>query len=146
MRYIEADTPELTQDDFTRLHRLQINAYASEAALIGFPPPPMTETLQELIAADLRWLVAVDAEYAGAIGYTDDTLCIDVDRLFVGPQNRRQGVASTMLQKLLAHGRPIAVMTPETNEPARLLYESLGFAPIGRDRDPRVTMVRYCHR
>jgi ribosomal protein S18 acetylase RimI-like enzyme len=119
---------------------LQRESYAVEAALIGSDGiPQLTETLEELRAADLDWLGTSDENgLAGAISWTVlDDGTVDIHRLIVAPRAFRRGVASVLLDALDARfpDRRMLVSTGRDNEPARELYRRRGFSVI-RHREP----------
>jgi ribosomal protein S18 acetylase RimI-like enzyme len=130
---------------------LQRSAYAVEATLIGDDRiPPLHESLPELRAAALWWLGAMSEERlvgAVAVRVADDGL--DIDRLVVVPDAHRRGVGSALVSAVLdrAAGRPTTVSTGRDNQPARRLYERLGFAPTGDEQVlPGLWVTRSVHR
>ena len=60
---------------------------------------------------------------------------VDIDRLVVRPDAHRRGVGSALVRDVLgrAAGRRTTVSTGRGNEPARRLYERLGFTHAGDD-------------
>ena len=118
---------------------LQREAYAIEAALIGSDGiPALTETLEELRAADETWLgLADDGGLDGAVSWrelADGT--VDIHRLVVATRAFRRGVATALLDALDARypDRPMVVSTGRDNAPARELYRRRGFALV-RERE-----------
>jgi ribosomal protein S18 acetylase RimI-like enzyme len=118
---------------------LQRQSYAVEAALIGSDDiPQLTETLEELRAAELDWLGTFDAAgLAGAVSWKllDDGT-VDIHRLVVAPRAFRRGVASALLDALDARfpGRATLVSTGRDNGPALELYRRRGFT-VARERE-----------
>ncbi len=113
---------------------LQRQSYAVEAALIGDDRiPQLTETLDELRAAELEWLGAFDGDgLTGAVSWRilgDD---VDIDRLIVAPRAFRRGVATVLLDALdgIYPNRRMAVSTGRDNEPAITLYRRRGFTVV----------------
>ena len=111
---------------------LQRASYALEAELIGDDRiPQLTETLEELRAADLEWLGVADGDgLAGAVSWRVlDDGTVDIHRLVVSPRALRRGVASALLDALDAAypDRPMVVSTGTANEPALRLYRGRGF-------------------
>jgi ribosomal protein S18 acetylase RimI-like enzyme len=131
---------DLTDEPIARsVLALQREAYAVEAALIGSDGiPALTETLDELRAADESWLGVSDAAgLAGAVSWRelgDGT--VDIHRLMVAPRAFRQGVATALLDALDDRypARPMIVSTGRDNTPARELYGRRGFALV-RERE-----------
>lgn len=131
-----------------RLLRLQHDAYAVEAALIGDDRiPPLHEDLEALRATSLRWLAAFDGdELLGALGWTEDDTGVDIDRLMVAVHAHRRGVGTRLVREVLLQegGRSATVSTGRDNGPARALYEQLLFTRVG-DREvlPGLWVVDY---
>ncbi|XTZ17594.1 GNAT family N-acetyltransferase [Micromonospora echinospora] len=141
------------------LLRIQRAAYAVEAALIGDDRiPVLHESLDDLRAAPLHWLGVVVAEgeppvvpaeavparphepagrLVGALAWTEDATTVDIDRLVVDPVAHRRGIGRTLVDAVLtrAGDRTVLVATGRANRPARALYESFGFTPLG-DAEP----------
>ena len=93
------------------------------------------------------WLVAVEEEmvtgYIGSQTVLDET---DMMNVAVHPDHRRKGIAEALvmelekaLKDLGSHSLTLEVR--ESNEPARKLYEKLGFVQVGKRpryyRNPR---------
>jgi GNAT superfamily N-acetyltransferase len=120
------------------LLRLQHEAYAVEAALIGDDRiPPLHEDLAGLRAVPLTWTGARTGDrLAGAVAWLDEGGLVDVHRLVVAPSAARRGLGSALIGSALtvAGPRPTVVATGRDNAPARSLYERLGFVR-GGDRE-----------
>jgi ribosomal protein S18 acetylase RimI-like enzyme len=116
-----------------RVVEIQQAAYAVEAELIGFAGiPPLRDTIEDVIAHDLRWLgVLAEGRLAAVIGYTVTDNRVDIDRLAVDPAYARRGMAAVLVRQATA-GRRTTVSTGTTNAPATALYTSLGFTAVGR--------------
>ena len=87
------------------------------------------------------WLVALDGEtvagYVGSQTVMDET---DMMNVAVHPDFRRQGVARTLILALIGElkkrgSRCLTLEVRASNDPARALYESLGFAHVGTRRN-----------
>ena len=87
------------------------------------------------------WLVALDGEtvagYVGSQTVLDET---DMMNIAVHPDFRRQGVARTLILALIGElkkrgSRCLTLEVRASNDPARALYESLGFAHVGTRRN-----------
>lgn len=131
-------------DRVQELLALQQAAYAVEAELIGdHRIPQLTETADELIAAGLAWHVAqTGQQIVAAIAHTDSDQGISIDRLVVHPLWHRQGLGRILV--LTLGPGPAFVSTGRDNEPARSLYESLGFLHAGdREAVPGLWVSEY---
>ena len=93
------------------------------------------------------WLVATErdivAGYVGSQTVLDET---DMMNIAVHPDFRRTGVAEALINALIAElqnlgSKCLTLEVRASNEPARKLYEKLGFAQVGRRpnyyRNPR---------
>ena len=87
------------------------------------------------------WLVALDGEtvagYVGSQTVLDET---DMMNVAVHPDFRRQGVARALILALIGElkkrgSRCLTLEVRASNDPARALYESLGFAHVGTRRN-----------
>jgi ribosomal protein S18 acetylase RimI-like enzyme len=137
------------------LLRLQRDAYAVEAELIGVDSlPPMEEDADALLAAGLTWLGArEDGTLVGAVAYQRRDDLVDIHRLVVHPRAFRRGVATRLLDALEARERAggpvrrLVVGTGARNRPAIELYRRRGFR-ITEQREvaPGVAWVRLDRR
>ncbi|WP_084959398.1 GNAT family N-acetyltransferase [Thermoactinospora rubra] len=120
---------EISPDD--RLLHLQRASYAVEALLIGDDRiPPLHESLDDLLAAPLTWLGAIEEDrLLGAIAWEESPGELDIHRLVVDPSAFRRGIGRRLVEEVVrrAGGRPVVVSTGRDNVPARTLYERLGF-------------------
>lgn len=132
-------------EDEAFLYRLYVSTRADEVAAWGLDPETLGPLLRmqyagqrgqyaaQFPAADHR-IVLLDGRPAGRI-YVDRSeerlLLIDVAVL---PEHRGQGVGTTLVRSLLeeAATRPVDLSVVRTN-PARRLYERLGFAVVEQD-------------
>ncbi|MFJ5726257.1 GNAT family N-acetyltransferase [Streptomyces sp. NPDC093149] len=118
------------------VHAVGLRAYAIEAGLIGFDGiPALSESLQDITARPLRWLGAVTTEgtVAAFVAWQTDTgqHVTHIDRVCVDPAWFRRGLASCLLDHLLAKVTDrdeVRVSTGADNQPAVKLYERLGFS------------------
>jgi ribosomal protein S18 acetylase RimI-like enzyme len=128
---------------------MQHAAYAIEAELIGDDRiPPLHETIDDLLAVDLRWLGAYeDDRLIGAIGVGEPTNWeVDIDRLMVDPRRHRRGAGRALVAEVVrrAERRSIVVSTGRDNPPARRLYESFDFEHTGdHEVIPGLWVARY---
>ena len=84
------------------------------------------------------WLVATEGDQlAGYVGSQTVVDEADMMNIAVDPAFRRQGVAEGLVERLVSHlaakqVRCLALEVRASNEPARALYEKLGFAQVGK--------------
>ena len=84
------------------------------------------------------WLVALDGDVvAGYVGSQSVMGEADMMNIAVDSRYRRQGIARELVNRLVAHLKSNGVycLTLEvraSNEPAKTLYEELGFSQVGR--------------
>ena len=84
------------------------------------------------------WLVALDGDtvagYVGSQSVMDEA---DMMNIAVSPDYRRQGIGQALVERLVTElsavgVRCLALEVRLSNEPAKALYEKLGFALAGR--------------
>lgn len=84
---------------------------------------------------DVRIIVR-DGCAIGWLQFTEADSEIFLQQVFVSPPHQRQGIGAEILRRLIANwrttGKPIRLMVLKNN-PARSLYERLGFAITGED-------------
>lgn len=84
------------------------------------------------------WLVALDGDtVAGYIGSQSVLGEADMMNVAVAPAYRRQGIAEALILELIQRlkAQEVHSLTLEvraSNDPAKALYEKLGFAQVGR--------------
>jgi len=93
------------------------------------------------------WLVAMEGDcVAGYVGSQTVLGETDMMNIAVHPDFRRQGVAEALINALVTElrklgSRSLTLEVRASNEPARKLYEKLGFVQVGRRpnyyRNPR---------
>ena len=115
---------------------LQHAAYREEAMRLGFTKlPPMSDTVESLRRSTDRYFgCELDGEQVGAVAYALTGSMLSIRRLMVHPDHFRKGVASLLLNHLLAHvpHERAEVYAAERNEPAVKLYRKFGFIPVER--------------
>ena len=101
---------------------------------------------QQSIASELHnplslWLVAQEGQTL--LGYVGSQTCLDetdMMNIAVHPDFRRQGVARALILALIGElkkrgSRCLTLEVRASNDPARALYESLGFVLVGTRRN-----------
>lgn len=138
---------DLTDDTIaSRVVDIQRAAYRIEAELIGFEGiPQLHETVDDLRRLDLHWLGSwVNGQLVAILAWTLTDGNCGIDRLAVCPQSFRQGHGRALVEFLADH-RVVSVSTGTANTPARNLYASLGFVPVGvREIAPGITVTELC--
>jgi ribosomal protein S18 acetylase RimI-like enzyme len=134
---VPSDVPELV--------RMMLALYAEDPAPTEMTRDKAVRTLERLFNEPVRGVAIVCtvpdagmlAGYALLCSFWSNELggeiCI-IDELFIGPESRSQGLATTLIQDLLKRSAPwfqdaVAIELEVTpgNQRARALYERLGF-------------------
>jgi GNAT superfamily N-acetyltransferase len=125
---------------------LQRAAYALEAELIGDDRiPQLSETPEELAMAGLTWNVGeAGGLVVAAIAHSETSEGIDIERLVVHPSWHRRGLGRQLVTRII---RGFATVSTGTkNQPARRLYESMGFRHVRDDEVlPGLWVTTYEH-
>lgn len=132
------------------LNEMKPEHVAQVAALekICFSDPWSERSVASELENELAyWLVALEGEtVAGYIGSQTVMEETDMMNVAVHPDFRRKGIAEALVDGLVAAlkekgSRCLTLEVRASNEPAKKLYEKLGFAQIGRRpkyyRNPR---------
>jgi ribosomal protein S18 acetylase RimI-like enzyme len=111
-------------------------AYALEEEQIGCVDfPPLRESLAELERSSDRVLVFQQSGIiVGALSFARGTDPVVITRLVVTPTHLRQGIATALLTDLdrrLPRMARVIVSTAQTNTPAVVLYQRLGYTVTG---------------
>ncbi len=132
MRIIAAKT-----EDIEALYAMQNLAFESEASMIGNREvPALQETAAHFRSDFPHWItlkaVDEDGTLCGAVRFREDGGIIDVGRLMVHPQCRRQGLAKALLsaadEAFPSTVKELCTCTRSwTNI---LLYTSMGYRPV----------------
>jgi GNAT superfamily N-acetyltransferase len=122
------------------LLKLQLEAYAIEASLIGDDRIPTLHEDDEALAAPRgHWCTAWEGvDLLGAVSWHEHDDHLDIDRVMVSPAALRRGIATALLAHVReeAHGRELIVATGRDNSPAVALYAKHGFQPMGDEEVP----------
>ena len=121
----------------TEIRRMTENDVPQIAALekATFSEPWSENSIRSELSNELSlWLVAADGEkIAGYIGSQTVLEEADMLNVAVDPAYRRQGIGRRLVEALIealdAHCLSLEVRV--SNEPARALYESMGFRQVG---------------
>lgn len=125
MDYIAMDASHVKQ--IAELERICFSSPWSERSIASELTNPLS-----------AWLVAVENQHVvGYIGSQSVLGEADMMNVAVSPEFRRQGIARTLVQKLidLLRGKGVHCLTLEvraSNAGAILLYEEIGFVQVGR--------------
>lgn len=126
-----------TVQDIPALYDLQLLAFESEAEMIGSRDvPALLESREHHRQEFPNWitmkLVSDEGKIVGAIRYRPDGGIIDVGRLMVHPDYRRQGLAQRMLAEV---DRACPDLTRELYTCTKSwinirLYDKMGYRPV----------------
>lgn len=136
----------------SRIHAVQMAAYAQEAALLGVIDfPPLRHTVADIQADPasftgafvdgvLAGVISVEAEPADSSGPITGPITVpqvtvpQITALVVDPPYQRRGVARRLLRHVLDAyaGRAVTVSTGADNGPALALYTAHGFVETAR--------------
>jgi ribosomal protein S18 acetylase RimI-like enzyme len=120
------------QQLLSKLHVMQLEAYSTEAKIIGNSGlPPLKETLQDLINSNETFWGLFDEQNVliASISFEIEPDFITISKLIVSPTYFRQGFGKALVLEVIKQHphRLIKVATASKNRPARRLYECLGF-------------------
>lgn len=119
----------MTASDITQIAQLET---------LSFSDPWSEKSIASELENPLScWIVACDE--ARVVGYVGSQTVIDetdMMNLAVHPDYRRSGIAGKLVEKLIAslmlrQSRCLTLEVRASNDPARSLYEKLGFCQIG---------------
>lgn len=134
---------QATVADATEILALQKLAYLSEAErYYGYNIPPLTETIEELVA-DLRrktiLKTVVEGQIVGSVnGYTEDGYC-HIGRLMVHPDFQGRGIGSRLMAVIEATFEDALVwelFAGELSVRNISLYERLGYRIVKKEPFP----------
>ena len=143
MKEIHVNLIRATQADIPALYDLQLLAFESEAEMIGSRDvPALLESREHHRQEFPNWitmkLVNDEGKIVGAIRYRPDGGIIDVGRLMVHPDYRRQGLAQRMLAEV---DRACPDLTRELYTCTKSwinirLYDKMGYRPVKEVTEP----------
>jgi ribosomal protein S18 acetylase RimI-like enzyme len=123
--------------------RIQKDAYAVEAAIIGQPDlPPLRETVRDIQESSEDFYGCYHQnELTGVISLACETSEVLVCRLVVAPKSFRRGIGSALLSHAESQSRCkglylIKVNTAARNRPALALYRKHGFQTVSAYTTP----------
>lgn len=120
-----------------QIWEMQHAAYRLEAELIGFTEiPPLMDTCESIRTCGETFYGCMDedGELMGAVAViSEGEGSLTISRVMVSPDHFRKGVASRLIQHVLAAYPEMSlfiVSTGEKNKPAYSLYLKHGFVPF----------------
>ncbi|MCT2536167.1 GNAT family N-acetyltransferase [Aquibacillus koreensis] len=128
---------------------IQIPAYQVEAALIGFNEiPQLYEDVSSITRSKETFLGWVENNrILGVISYEVEEESVDICRLVVNPNHFGKGIGKNLVLfviEQIASTKTVFVSTGTKNNPARKLYEKLGFRHINDvEVAPGVLLAQY---
>ncbi len=127
--------------DIRELYDLQLLAFESEAEMIGSRNvPALMETFAHSRADFDNWTVLLRRDGAGriigAVRYRKTDDCVEIGRLMVAPDARRQGVASELMRAVetRTQERTFELYTCTKSWINLRLYEKLGYRTYKEER------------
>ena len=76
-------------------------------------------------------VVVVDGLAVGLLRVSERESAVFIDQVEITPKYQSQGIGTSLINDLLARGRPVELGVLKVNVDARRLYERLGFRVIG---------------
>jgi ribosomal protein S18 acetylase RimI-like enzyme len=129
-------------DYLFNLHRATMRDYVD--ATWGWNDEWQRDYFEKKFDPDASLIIQVFDQYAGVLVTEDKPDELYLALIEVSPSYQRQGLGTTIITELQERaesaGKPMALHVLKTNEPARRLYELLGFV-ADADEDHRVRMV-----
>jgi ribosomal protein S18 acetylase RimI-like enzyme len=120
------------------IHRVQMLAYAQEAALLGVSHfHPLLATVNDVLNSDEQYFAAFEGEKLVGVISTEADDSIDgrtITSLVVDPSFQRRSIATNLIPLIIeVHGsKSLAVQTGAKNIPALNLYRQMGFVETRR--------------
>jgi ribosomal protein S18 acetylase RimI-like enzyme len=120
------------------IHRVQILAYAQEAALLGVSHfPPLLVTVNDVLNSDEQYFAAFEGENLVGVISTEADDSINgrtITSLVVDPNFQRRSIATRLITLIIEMNgsQCLAVQTGAKNIPAMNLYRQKGFIETRR--------------
>jgi ribosomal protein S18 acetylase RimI-like enzyme len=119
-----------------QIHEVFQRSYKVEASLLGIDDfPPLRRNASLIQSSDSQFLgQRIGGDLAAVLEFTESGKDLSIDSLVVHPQYFRRGLASQLLQSILARDswRYAYVDTAAANNPALQLYRKFGFSESKR--------------
>ena len=137
--------------DLDAFFKLQLEAYQSEAALIGSKElPPLKESKESIRSSKEKFIgIWQYGELVAAISFTIAPEKIEICKLVVGTQYQRKGYGKRLVQFVLseyAASKECLVSTASKNIPACRLYLDLNFQELDIQATPEgIDITNFSH-
>ncbi len=142
-----------TRADIRELYDLQLRAFESEAEMIGSRNvPALLETWEHSLADFDNWTVLVrrdgSGRIVGAVRYRMEDGRVEIGRLMVAPERRRQGVASDLMRAVEERtgARVFELYTCTKSWINLRLYEKLGYRTFREERGEKDLSFAYMRK
>jgi ribosomal-protein-alanine N-acetyltransferase len=126
---------------FTEMRDVHVSQVA-ELEKMCFSTPWSEKSIASELTNDLSvWMVALEGDtVVGYIGSQTAGGETDMMNVAVHPDYRRRGIAQILIEMLIPElqrrcSTSLSLEVRASNEPARLLYEKLGFVEVGRRKN-----------
>jgi ribosomal protein S18 acetylase RimI-like enzyme len=147
------DCATATRADIRELYDLQLRAFESEAEMIGSRNvPALLETWEHSLADFDNWTVLVRRDGSGrifgAVRYRMEDGRVEIGRLMVAPERRRQGVASDLMRAVEERtgARVFELYTCTKSWINLRLYEKLGYRTFREERGEKDLSFAYMRK
>ncbi len=147
------DCAAATRADIRELYDLQLRAFESEAEMIGSRNvPALLETWEHSLADFDNGTVLVRRDGSGrifgAVRYRMEDGRVEIGRLMVAPEHRRQGVASDLMRAVEERtgARVFELYTCTKSWINLRLYEKLGYRTFKEERGEKDLSFAYMRK
>ncbi len=105
--------------------------------LLSWKEDEQRDVVQEAVQGEEAQVIFADDAKAGWLQVHEDEVHIDLGQIYVKPELQGQGIATSLIQKLIEQAEAndkALTLSVMKNNPAKALYERLGFQVVAGDR------------